>query len=328
MKRFAWLSLLAFPLSSFAFSDITINDPAYDSTTYLERIGVFSGYEDGTFGRDKTINRAEALKTILMAAEMEVPEEASEQKFEDVPADIWFARYVNFSADQGIVKGDDTTGLFAPGRDVNKAEFLKMMMHAFEIDPTQYPVIDEVQLNDVPDDIWFAPYFKFAAKFSILLPDGEGKVMPGEMLSRAGASELLFSMIRQGKGLKPQELLNLSEVHLLRSVEFMESDAVTTSSILVNIAGLYTQYALELLPDNNIVQSADKVVDAMRSINQTYAEGAAGNLDEVIRLAQDAWAKAEESRALNDQNIVLTDKIKEIAEGLAAKARAQQAQTP
>lgn len=328
MKRFALLSLLFFPLTTLAFSDITINDETYDSTTYLESVGVFKGYEDGTFGRDKTINRAEALKTILTAAETPIPDTALTGSFEDVPEGIWFAPFVNHSADLGIVKGDDATGLFSPGRNVNKAEFLKMMMLAFEIDPSQYPIIKDTKVQDVPEGIWFEPYFQFAVKFKILTLDGEGNSNPSEMLSRAGASELLFSMIRQGKGLKPQELLNLSEIHLLRAVEYMEQDAVSTSTILVNIAGLYTQYGLEILPENNIVQSANKVVEAMKSVTQTYAQGAEGNLDEVIRLSQDAWAKSDESLQLNPQNKVLTDKIKEIAEGIAAKARAQQAQTP
>ena len=231
-KHLLMATVATIPMVSLsAFSDITIQDPVYDSATYLEAVEVFKGYDDGTFGRDKTINRAEALKTILTAAETEVPE-ASATKFTDVPSDIWFARYVNYSAEQGIVKGDDTTGLFSPGRNVNKAEFLKMMMLAFDIDPTQYPVISSVQITDVPSGIWFEPYFQFAVKFKILTPDGANQVNPGKELSRGEASELLFSMIRQGKGLKPQILLNLSELHLLKGIEYLERDEVSTRCTL------------------------------------------------------------------------------------------------
>jgi len=304
-----------------------INDDYYDSTTYLEAVEVFKGYDDGTFGRNKTINRAEALKTILTAAEIEI-EAVSEQKFNDVPAEIWFAPFVNHSANQGIVSGDDTTGLFSPGRNVNKAEFLKMLMLSFDVDPADYPVITDVTLNDVPEGIWFEPYFKFAVKFNILEADSEGNVNPGEELSRGKASEILFSMIRQGKGLKPQVLLNLSELHLLKAVEFMEQDAVSTAQVLVDVAGLFSMYSLEMLPENNIVKSADLVIEAMKLITTTYAMGANGDLDSVISTAQSAWAKSEESLQLNPQNKVLSDKIKAIAESIASKAREQQAQTP
>ena len=327
MKGYLLLAGIALPLSSFAFSDITINDDYYDSTTYLEAVEVFKGYEDGTFGRNITINRAEALKTILTAAEVEIPETTATQ-FNDVPTDIWFAPYVTYSANQNIVSGDDATGLFSPGRNVNKAEFLKMLMLSFDVDPADYPVITDVALTDVPAGIWFEPYFKFAVKFNILEADSEGNVNPGEELSRGKASEILFSMIRQGKGLKPQVLLNLSELHLLRAVEFMEQDAVSTAQVLVDVASMFSMYSLEMLPENNIVQSADLVIESMKLITTTYAMGANGNLDAVISTAQEAWAKSDESLELNPQNKVLTDKIKAIAENIAGMAREQQAQTP
>lgn len=323
MKATLLLAGIALPLSTFAFSDITINDDFYDSATYLEAVEVFKGYDDGTFGRDKTINRAEALKTILTAAETELPE-ATTDRFSDVPSDIWFAPFVNFSASKGIVSGDDTTGLFSPGRNVNKAEFLKMLMLSFDVDPAQYPVITDVVINDVPEGIWFEPYFKFAVKFNILELDADGNVNPGLELSRGQASEILFSMVRQGKGLKPQALLNLSELHLLKAVEFMEKDATSTAQILVDVASQFSTYSLEMLPENNIVQSADKVIEAMKLLTTTYTMGAAGDLEGVIATSKEAWAKADESLQLNPQNKMLTDKIKDIAASIAAKARAQQ----
>lgn len=323
MKATLLLAGIALPLSTFAFSDITINDDYYDSTTYLEAVEVFKGYDDGTFGRDKTINRAEALKTILTAAEAEIGE-VDEAKFTDVPTDIWFAPFVNHSAQQGIVTGDDTTGLFSPGRNVNKAEFLKMLMLSFDVDPAQYPVITDVVINDVAEGIWFEPYFKFAVKFNILAVDADGNVNPGLELSRGQAAEILFSMVRQGKGLKPQALLNLSELHLLKAVEFMKQDATSTAQILVDVAGQFSIYSLEMLPENKIVQSADKVIEAMKLLTTTYSMGAEGNLQEVIDTSKSAWAKADESLQLNPQNKVLTDKIKDIAASIAEKARAQQ----
>ncbi len=323
MKASLLLAGIALPLSTFAFSDITINDDYYDSTTYLEAVEVFKGYDDGTFGRDKTINRAEALKTILTAAETELPETTTD-RFNDVPADIWFAPFVNFSASKGIVSGDDATGLFSPGRNVNKAEFLKMLMLAFEVDPEQYPIITDVVINDVAEGVWFQPYFQFAVKFNILLVDADGNVNPGLELSRGEASEILFSMVRQGKGLKPQALLNLSELHLLKAVEFMEQDAISTAQILVDVARQFSTYSLEMLPENKIVQSADKVIEAMKLLTTTYAMGAEGKLKEVIDTSKVAWAKADESLKLNPQNKILTDKIKNIAASIADKARAQQ----
>jgi hypothetical protein len=79
-----------------------------------------------------------------------------------------------------------------------------------------------------------------------------------------------------------------------------------------------------MLPENKIVQSADKVIEAMKLLTTTYAMGAEGNLQGVIDTSKAAWAKADESLVLNPQNQILTDKIKDIAASIADKARAQQ----
>ena len=159
------LAILALPPSTKAFSDVTIGDTLYAPTTYLEQIKVFKGYEDGSFGKDRIINRAESLKTILTAAEHEVPEQIA-SKFTDVPADVWFGPFVNYAADLEIVSGDADTGQFAPARTVNKAEFLKMLLKAFEIDPANFTL--EASAADVPQDAWFAPYLQFAVQFNVI----------------------------------------------------------------------------------------------------------------------------------------------------------------
>jgi len=197
----AVVPLLVIGLQAQAFSDITVDDWPYMATTYLEKIEVFKGYEDGSFGRDRLINRAESLKTILVAAELDTPE-ASVVKFKDVPTDVWFAKFVNHAADLGIVSGDGSTGDFVPARSVNKAEFLKMLMLAFDIDPTTYDL--EASPNDVPNDAWFAPFMKFAAQFEIATVDGDGNSHPGKELTRAECAQLIFNMMHKGPSYSQQ----------------------------------------------------------------------------------------------------------------------------
>ncbi len=323
-KQLIIFTFLVSPTSVFAFTDINIQDEFYPATTYLEQHSIFKGYDDGSFGRDKLINRAESLKIILIAAEIEA-EEATETKFADVPKDIWFAPFINHAATLGIVSGDSTTGNFAPGRTVNKAEFIKMLMLSFEIDPTQYE-LGEVPISDVPDDIWFAPYLKFAVKYKIVTPDQDNNIHPGKELTRGEAADLIFSMLRQGKGLNPQTLLNLAEIHLIKSIEFIEKQEIGTAAVLVSIAEKFSTYALELLPQNSIVLSADKVVKALKNITGAYIAGSEGRIEEVIATSKQAWNLADESFNLNDKNQTLTDKIKTIASQIATKAREQSGQ--
>lgn len=301
-----------------AFSDVTIGDRYYPATTYLKQVEVFKGYEDGSFGRDKLINRAEALKTIFSATETGLGE-GEAASFNDVPADAWFAPYVSQAANQGIVSGDGATGNFAPGRSVNKAEFLKMLTIAFEIDPTAYELT--ASAADVPDDAWFAPYLKFALQFKVIKPDGANNASPSKELTRGEVAEIIFEMLHQGKGLEPQNLLNLTEVHLIKGLEFLEQGDIATAAILVSIAERFSTYAVELLPQNSVVLSANKVVEALKSIVSAYTAGSKGQLNEVVSSAKKAWNEADESLKLNPKNEVLSEKLKNIASQLANDAR-------
>ncbi len=307
--------------SASAFSDITISDPYYPATTYLQEVGVFKGYEDGSLGRDKLINRAEVLKTIFVASKTDLSE-ASSADFNDVPKDAWFAPYVNQAAATGIVSGDAGTGNFAPGRTVNKAEFLKMLTLAFNLTPTSYEL--NATANDVPNDAWFAPYIRFALEFNIMQPDAQNNAYPSKELTRGEVAELIFEMLHRGRGLEIQTLLNLTDRHLNKSLELVENKDLGTAAILVAIAERFSDYGLLIMPEHNVVKSANKVVDAHKSIISALSAGAKGDLDQVIVEAKAAWGQADESVQLNDnekmQNI--SQQLKTIASQLANDARA------
>jgi len=259
MKKLCSLLILSFAFTGMAhaFSDITIGDNYYPATTYLEQVGVFKGYEDGTFGRDKLINRAEALKTIFVATETDLSETA--------PASF----------------------------------------------------------NDVPAEAWFAPYIQFALQFNVLKPDGSNNVYPGKELTRGEVASIIFEMLHQGKGLDAQTLLNLTEDHLKVGLEYLERTEVSTAAILMSVAERFSTYTVELMPKNNIVLSANKVVESLKSIVSAYSAGAEGNMNEVVINAKQAWTLADESLQLNAKNEVLTEKLKTIASKLANDARAE-----
>jgi hypothetical protein len=49
------------------FSDVSSGHVNYDAIKYVQDNGIVSGYQDGTFKPDKTINRAEFTKIIVAA---------------------------------------------------------------------------------------------------------------------------------------------------------------------------------------------------------------------------------------------------------------------
>ena len=88
------------------FKDIPVGAEHYVAIKFLKDRKIIDGYEDGTFQPRKQINRAEALK-IILGAFTKTPKKITESNtqattppktFTDVPADAWFAPYIQ----QGI----------------------------------------------------------------------------------------------------------------------------------------------------------------------------------------------------------------------------------
>jgi len=66
---------------------------------------ITGGYPDGSFRPGSPVNRAEILKFLLEGAGIDVPQ-VSTVAFDDVPAEAWFASYVAFAKEEGIVAGN------------------------------------------------------------------------------------------------------------------------------------------------------------------------------------------------------------------------------
>ncbi|KKW37523.1 hypothetical protein A2454_06150 [Candidatus Peribacteria bacterium RIFOXYC2_FULL_55_14] len=90
--------------------------------------GIVEGYEDGTFRPDDPVNRAEALKILLKATELEALEEPFEQReFSDVPGGAWFAPYVKRLVEYAIVEGYED-GTFRPEQQITRTEASKILL--------------------------------------------------------------------------------------------------------------------------------------------------------------------------------------------------------
>ncbi|MFA6528726.1 MAG: S-layer homology domain-containing protein [Candidatus Gracilibacteria bacterium] len=118
------------PFTSWAFSDVDGHGNE-EAILYLEDKGIVEGYADGTYGPDKSINRAEFLKILLESADVEVSDNSN--CFPDV-GDDWYAKYVCSAKDLDIVSGYPD-GFFRPANDINLAEALKIVLetYGFEI---------------------------------------------------------------------------------------------------------------------------------------------------------------------------------------------------
>ena len=171
------------------FMDVASDHPNYEAISALANLGVIQGYPDHTFRPDQTVNRAEALKILLLGSGILVPEIQTQEIFPDVLSDAWYGKYVAKAKNLGIVSGDATTGLFRPGDTVNLAEALKMLLKTNSVES---PTPKSNPYADVPLEAWFAPYFEYARVSRLLDQTTDQAVMPATGVSRAVLAELMY----------------------------------------------------------------------------------------------------------------------------------------
>ena len=130
------LSMSLLPAGAF-FNDVAQDAFYYDAVEYLDGEGIITGYQDGSFGYDLPINRAELLTIVIRAVGIELDDAqwiayAGETCFDDVSGE-WYTKYICLAKDLGWVGGYED-GTYLPGQYVNFVEVLKITMKAFEID--------------------------------------------------------------------------------------------------------------------------------------------------------------------------------------------------
>lgn len=165
-----------------------------EAVTYLQQRGILSGYDDGSFGPQNSINRAESLKVLLESLGEEI-DDIIEEDFSDVSVNDWFAGYVSTAKNLGIINGYED-GTFRPGQTVNQAELLKLAFESFGMDLSSY------QITELPEGIdtsaWYAVYLQYAIDNGVLdLVD----VNPSEGMTRDSFAELIYRLIQQQENL-------------------------------------------------------------------------------------------------------------------------------
>lgn len=184
------LSFVVISSASAAFSDVSTTHTHYAAITSLVDQGVIEGYSDGTFKPGNNVNRAEALKIILMGAGVSVNESSSGLLFSDVQEDDWFFNYVGTAVNLGIVQGYND-GTFKPEQTVTRAEAMKMTLAAAEISvstPSSMPFLD-VSTSD-----WFSGYASYAKTWNVEPPQTDGKWHGEEALTRANLAEMVYRL--------------------------------------------------------------------------------------------------------------------------------------
>ena len=126
------MSLVTISAGATEFKDLTDVDSIEhkEAVELFNKIGIITGYEDGSFGPEKTITREQAAKIIaIMALGNDAASKLGVEKapFPDVPATSQFAGYIGYCASTGIINGYND-GTFKPKGTLTGYQFAKMLL--------------------------------------------------------------------------------------------------------------------------------------------------------------------------------------------------------
>ena len=133
--------LLCFGLMSFAnalsFTDNATNPPAekyQEAVDVLYKLGIMTGYEDGSFRPKAELTRAQYAKMLYVVVNSGKDDKGASSKdvtipFTDIKSSDWFDGYIKFAYNRGWIAGRTTT-TFVPDGNVTGFEALKLSLVA------------------------------------------------------------------------------------------------------------------------------------------------------------------------------------------------------
>jgi rare lipoprotein A (peptidoglycan hydrolase)/uncharacterized protein YkwD len=179
------------------FSDVDPYSAYYDATLYLKNKGVIEGYEDGTFKPTQKVNRAEALKIILLGSQKEIPEPHTPLPFPDTGSGAWYTPYIATGLSLGIVQGYPD-GTFKPEQTVNKVESLKMLLKTKNIIPPTVSLTDPPLFHDTPitpSTLWYQPFVFYARQTNIVEPVTVNMFGPADAMTRGQVAVMMYRLV-------------------------------------------------------------------------------------------------------------------------------------
>lgn len=192
---------------------------------------VINGNPDGNFYPEKSVNRAEMLKMLYIAAG-KIPADVSERCFPDILPGSWYEKYVCDASFQGYVQGY-SDGLFRPANTVNRVEAIKMIAEVFEISVPELTdqMREVVKFVDVSVSAWYTKYLYAAFVWKVLPIAGQGgpRLFPESPLLRGEAAAYIFNAL---KAVPPsdEEVNESTETEELSEEGFEEESQGASSS--------------------------------------------------------------------------------------------------
>lgn len=173
---------LALPVAALAFSDVNSDTAHASAIAYVQSNGIVSGYSDGSYRPNATINRAEFTKIIIGAyfASDVQPCNTATLRFSDIDASAWYAPYLCVAVKKGII-GGYSDGTFRPDATINYAEAAKIVATAD---------MNGMSMPSAGSGPWYMLYMEYLTDRQA----SAGINSPDHLLTRGEMAEVIFDL--------------------------------------------------------------------------------------------------------------------------------------
>ena len=155
------------------------------------------GYGDGTVGPDRDMTRAEAAAVfarILSEARGDDLTNAHASSFPDVDTEAWYADYVAYLEQLGVVIGYDD-GKFHAEASITREQFVTMCVRLDEWMALETYESERAGFADVKDDHWAAEFIHEATRNGWIVGYPDRKFHGGDQITRAEVVTIVNRML-------------------------------------------------------------------------------------------------------------------------------------
>lgn len=171
-------------------SDVLRSSPYCDAIKYCLIQGWFSGMEDGSFGPDEPLNRAQLAQVLWTVGGCP---EAEGAEFTDAAPGSWFYQAVSWCRREGLIAGYED-GSFLPEASLTREQLASILArYAGQTGTNPFSVTDLSRYEDRGDiSPWAYDSMCWAVANRLLVPAGS-ELRPGGAVTRAELAQALYA---------------------------------------------------------------------------------------------------------------------------------------
>lgn len=184
------------------YSDIPNNAWYKSYVSHLSQLGIIDGIAPDKFGPNQNITRAEFVKMITMATNMDLANYDGETLFSDVSPDEWYAPYIQWATENGILEGFNES-TFDPNKFITREAASTMMYRLYELQESDIIIekkgIYRLESPAFSDESSISPWavesIEQLKEASIIEGNENGEINPQNNISRSEAAKILSTYI-------------------------------------------------------------------------------------------------------------------------------------